>query len=225
MFADEPRDVVGAGVLLAEAHARRHLQQVAQRRAPVLGAGKLGHVGGRGIIDRADVALGDRDADEHRRHGLGHRPRREAMPVRAAILVALDEDGVTARDQQAGRRGPLQVVVQRQVGVLEPPGDARLDDPHEARGRRRFPNEPGVEDLVEVAVGADDRPDVIERRAVAFRVARAGAELYRVGASCGEAGRLFGRRAASRALSSPAPRRPPRPRAGGAPTRAAAPCV
>src|SRR4030095_1361309 len=129
------------------------------------------------------AALGERDADEHRGDGLGHRPRREAVPVRATVLVTLDEDGVTARDQQASRWVALEVVVQRQVGTLEPPGDARLGDPHEARGHRRLVNEPARKDLVEMTVGADERPDAIERSAVALRVARGGADIYRLGAA------------------------------------------
>jgi hypothetical protein len=185
----EPGDVVGVAVLLAEAHARRHLQQVTERRLPVLGAGELGYVGGREVIDRANVALGDRDPDEHRGHGLGHRPRREAIPVRAAVLVALDQDAVTPRDQQAGRRVAPEVVVQRQVDGLESPGDARLGNPREARGRRRLVNEPAPEDLVEMALGADDLLDVIERPAVALRVAGAGAALFRAGPTGSEAGR------------------------------------
>src|SRR4029453_6984132 len=101
----EPRDVVSAGVLLAEAHARRHLQQMAKRRAPVLGAGKLWHVGGSGIIDRLDAALGDGYAHEHGSDSLGHRPGRQAMTIGATVLVTLDEDRVAACDEEARRRG------------------------------------------------------------------------------------------------------------------------
>ena len=160
----ERRDVVAAAVVLPKAHAGRHLQQVAERRASVLGAGQLGHVGRRLIVDRADVALGDRDADQHRGHGLGHRPRREALPVGAVVLVALDEDGVVARDQQPGRQAPRQVVVQRRE------------------------NEAAGEDLVHVAMRADRVPDAIERRAAPLRVARGRAELVRVGAGRREMG-------------------------------------
>ena len=64
------------------------------------------------------------------------------MPIRAAVLVALDEDPVAARDEKARRRVTHEVVIHRQVGALERPGDARFGDPHQTRGRRRLVNEP-----------------------------------------------------------------------------------
>jgi hypothetical protein len=98
----EPRHVVASRVDLDEAHARRHLQQVSQRGAPILRAREIRHVRRRRIVDGANPPLGDRDADEHRRHRLRHRPRREAMTVVAPVLVALDEDRIGARDDEAG---------------------------------------------------------------------------------------------------------------------------
>ena len=71
------------------------------------------------------------------------------MPVRATVLVALDEDRVAACDQKARRRVAREVVIQCQVLAPERPGDTRLRDPHEARGRRRLVDEPAPEDLVE----------------------------------------------------------------------------
>ena len=110
----EPGDVVPSRVLLDEAHARGHLEQMAERSTPVLGVGERGHVGGGGIVHRADVALRDRDADQHGGDGLGHRPRGEAMPIVPAVLVALDEDRFAARDEEPGRRVAREVVVERE---------------------------------------------------------------------------------------------------------------
>src|SRR5438046_8785546 len=49
----------------------------------------------------SDLAFRYRDADQHGGDGLGHRPRGEAMPIVAAVLVALDEDCFAARDEEA----------------------------------------------------------------------------------------------------------------------------
>ena len=68
------------------------------------------------------------------------------MLVRAAVLIAFDENRVAARDEQAGGRVAREVVVERQLGALVGPRDARLGDADEARGRRRFPDEPALED-------------------------------------------------------------------------------
>src|SRR5215475_7793660 len=82
------------------------------RRAAVLGARQPRHVCRRGIVDGAYAALGDRDADQHRRHRLGHRERREAMTVVARVLVALDQDRVIARDEEPGGRIALEVLME-----------------------------------------------------------------------------------------------------------------
>jgi hypothetical protein len=111
------------------------------------------------------------------------------MPVRAAVLVALDEDSVTARNQQASRRVAREVVIQCQIRAPERRVDMRLRDPREARGRRRFVNEPGLEDLVQMAEGADAPPSAPVGCGVARRVAYARTELFGVGAAPGEAGR------------------------------------
>jgi len=115
------------------------------------------------------------------------------MPVRAAVLVPLDEDLVAACDQKARRRVAREIVVQCQVlAAPEPPGDARLSAPNEARRLGRLVNEPATEDLVEMAEGADLSPSAPERRGVPFRVAHARTEVVGLGATRGEAGRLFG---------------------------------
>jgi hypothetical protein len=111
------------------------------------------------------------------------------MPVRATVLVALDEDRVIARDQQPRRWVAREVVIQRQVHAPERPGETRLSDSHEARGHRRLVNEPAAEDLIQMAEGADLRPNAPERRPVALRVAHTRTELFGVGAAGGEAGR------------------------------------
>jgi hypothetical protein len=96
----------------AEPHARRHLKQVPKRRAPVLGASERDYIRGDRVVHRADVAFSDSDADEHRRHGLGHRLRGEAMPIVPSALITLDKDRVTARDEESGDGIARKVVVE-----------------------------------------------------------------------------------------------------------------
>ena len=55
------------------------------------------------------------------------------MPVRATVLVALDENRLAACDQKARRRIAREIVVHGQVQTSV--RDARLSDPHEARGK------------------------------------------------------------------------------------------
>src|SRR5438128_12306666 len=111
------------------------------------------------------------------------------MPVRATVLVALDENRVAACDQKTRRLVAREVVIQCQVRAPGRPGDPGLSDPHETRGRRRLVNEPAPEDLVEMAEGADLPPSTPERRGVALRVTHARPERFGVGAARGEAGR------------------------------------
>jgi hypothetical protein len=53
------------------------------------------------------------------------------MPVRAAVLVAFNENGVTARDQQAGGRVAREVVVQLtgNLPVQGPRGSSTIPPP------------------------------------------------------------------------------------------------
>src|SRR2546425_4537552 len=112
------------------------------------------------------------------------------MPVRATVLVALDENRLPACDQKARRRVAREVVIQSQVRTPERrEGETWLSDPHEARGRRRLVDEPAPKNLVQMAEGADPPPRAPVRCARALRVAHAGTELFGVGAARGEAWR------------------------------------
>src|SRR5712692_5709467 len=111
------------------------------------------------------------------------------MPVRATVLVALDENRVAACDQKARRRVAREVVIQYQVRARGRPADTGLSDPYETRRRRRLVNEPAPEDLVEMAEGADLPRSAPERRGGALRVPHARPELFGVGAARGEPGR------------------------------------
>ena len=85
---------------------------MSERRAAVLGVSERGHVGPGQIVYRTDEVLSDREPDQHGRDRLGHRKRREAMPIRPRILIALNEDGVTTRNQESGGRVAREVVVE-----------------------------------------------------------------------------------------------------------------
>ena len=174
----ELRDVVPEPVLLDESHARGHLQQVAQRRAPVLGSGEPGHVRRGGIVDRADATLRDGDPDQHRRDRLGHRPRREPVAVGPRVLVALDEDRLVAGDQQPGRRVPRQVVVEAEGLPLVLVAQRRLGrGPRERRRVRGPADHVRREDLVLVALRADQIGDAEEGHPAAEWIALAGSLL------------------------------------------------
>src|SRR5262245_51452774 len=106
------------------------------------------------------------------------------MPVRATVLVALDEDCVAAGDQEARRRVMREIIIQCQVGAAERrKRDARLSDAHEARGGARLANVPATEDLVQMAVGADAVASTPERHGIALRVAQARTKRFGVGAA------------------------------------------
>jgi hypothetical protein len=177
----QPRDVVAPGVFLEEAHARRHLEQVPDRRAPVLGPGQPWNLGRRRIVDRTNAALGDGDADQHRCHGLGHRERREAIPLVPRVLIALDEDCVVARDEKPGGRVPREVLIQPEALAPEVVANLRLGRrPREPRRRCGSQDPPRLEDLVEVALGADEERNLKVGRPFTDRVALAGALLLGV---------------------------------------------
>src|SRR5262249_10979079 len=111
------------------------------------------------------------------------------MPVGATVLVALDENRVTACDQKTRRGIAREVVIQGQIRAPKRPGHRRISDESEARGRRRLVNEPAAEDLVEMAVGADAPSSAPVVRGGALRVARARTKLFGIGATWGETGR------------------------------------
>src|SRR5215831_1298327 len=103
------------------------------------------------------------------------------MPVRATVLVALDENRPAACDQKARRRIAREIVVHSQVRASE--RDARLSDLHETRGCRRLVNEPAPKDLVEMAVGANSPSSTPEVRGSTLRVAHVRTERLGVGAT------------------------------------------
>ena len=143
-----------------------------QRGAPVLGAGERGHVGGGGIVHRADAALRDRDPDEHRGDRLRHRPRGEAVPVVPRVLIAFDEDRVTAGDEEPGGGVAREVVVKGECLALVLVADCRFRGRARQRRRRRgTAHQPTLKDLVEMAVGADEEGWTRAGRAVADRIA------------------------------------------------------
>src|SRR4029077_1568997 len=128
--------------------------------ASVLGATQRRHVCGSEIIHRADVAFRDRDADQHGGDGLGHRPRGDAMPIVPAVLVALDEDRVAARDEEAGGRVAREVVVERAGLAPKLVAERRLGVyAGERRRRGGAANQPAFEDLVEMTLRANEERD------------------------------------------------------------------
>ena len=54
------------------------------------------------------------------------------MPVRATVLIALDENRVAPCNQKARRRVAREVIIQCQLRAPERPRDPGLSDPHEA---------------------------------------------------------------------------------------------
>ena len=66
-------DVITGLIILHESHTGGHLKQIAQLRMAILGVGKLWHVGGGGIVDRPDRALGHCDANQQAGQPLRHR--------------------------------------------------------------------------------------------------------------------------------------------------------
>src|SRR6266542_1816195 len=160
---------------------------MAERGTAVLGVGQRRHVGGGGIVHRADVALRDRDPDEHRGDRLGHRPRSEAVSVVSRVLIALDEDRVTTSDEERGGGVAREVVVkgERLVLILVPNcrfrGRAR-----QRRRRRRAAHQPTLIDLVEMALATDEEGYTLTRPADSDRVAIARAVVIRVGTALSE---------------------------------------
>jgi len=110
---EQPGGIVLTGKVLAKSDARGHLQQVPERRATVLGVSERRQIGRSWIVYRTDEVLGERDTDQHGRDRLGHRKRREPMPIRSPVLVALHEDRVITSDEEPGGRVSRKVVVER----------------------------------------------------------------------------------------------------------------
>src|SRR5215471_18100859 len=109
------------------------------------------------------------------------------MPVRATVLVALDENRLAACNQKARRRIAQEIVVHGQVQTSV--HDARLSDAYEARGRRRPVNESAPKDLVEMAVGTHAPSSTPKVRGGALRVAHVRTECVGVRATRGKARR------------------------------------
>ena len=81
-------------------------------------------IGFRQVIDGPDGALLQGDADQQRNHGLRHGEGCQAIRIGATVLVTLDQNRIVFRDQQAGDRLTIEVVVERQVE----PGEAIAND-------------------------------------------------------------------------------------------------
>jgi hypothetical protein len=79
---------------------------------------QLGHVDVGAVVDRLDVLLVQRDADEHADDGLRHRHRGKEILGLALVLVALGEDVVAAHDEQPGVTVLAQELVDAERGLL-----------------------------------------------------------------------------------------------------------
>ena len=124
--AAECGTVVGAVIAFGEGDAGSHVQQVADGSRAGSGAGQAGDVIGGRFVDRADGALGYGDAEQHGGDRLGHGLREQAITVRAAVLVVLEQDGVVVRDQQSGDGIAREVVGQRVSGAAEIIGERQF---------------------------------------------------------------------------------------------------
>ena len=128
-----------------------------ERGATVLGSDQGRHVGVRTIVDGPNAPLGDRDADQHRGDGLGHRPRGQTVPIVPRVLIALDQDRIVAREEESRHRMARQVIVDREALALVVVMNGRLDRrTSEPRRHRRVADEPPGEDLVHMAVRAHE---------------------------------------------------------------------
>jgi hypothetical protein len=76
-----------------------HVQQRADRRLAVFGAGDIGHVGSGRFIERADFPVFDRDAEQHRRDDLSHRMADKAIAVGTGVTVMLEQNFLARGDQ------------------------------------------------------------------------------------------------------------------------------
>jgi hypothetical protein len=99
---------------------------VTKRRLTVRRAGQLRDVLCGRIIERLDLALGERDSDEHGDDRLRRRVRNHPVFRRTVVLVALGENGVALQDQQPCGAVARQVVVQPATLGLVGVTDRRL---------------------------------------------------------------------------------------------------
>ena len=108
------------------------------------------------ILDRSDLALGDGDADEHRRHGLRHRLRQEAVPVGAPVLVVLEQDGIALGDEEPGDRVAVDIVGERAWSAIVAIGEREIRvGAAQLRHRPAAGHLPGPQQMVIVAERAD----------------------------------------------------------------------
>ena len=103
------------------------------------------------------------------------------MAIIPAVLIALDQDRLAARDEEPGGRVAREVAVQVRgralVVVLEDRLRGRAPQPRRSVGA---PHEAALEHLVELAVGPDEEGNAEERRAIAGREAVARPILFGV---------------------------------------------
>jgi hypothetical protein len=136
------------------------------------------------IVDRPDAALGDGDPDQHRGDGLGHRPRREAMPIVPRVLVALEEDRVAPRDEEPGRGVAPEVVVEgERLAIVLVADDGLGGRAAERRRRGRPAHDPALEHMIEMTLRAHEEGQAEIRRLVTDRIAGVRAVLAGVRAT------------------------------------------
>ena len=103
------------------------------------------------------------------------------MPLVPRVLIALDEDRVVARDEEPSGRVPREVLIQPEALAPEVVANLRLGQrPRESRRRFGPLEPPRLEDLVEVALGADEEGNLKVSRPVTDGIALAGTVLLGV---------------------------------------------
>jgi hypothetical protein len=123
------------------------------------------------------------------------------MPVVARVLIAFDQDRIAPCDEEAGSRIARKVVVERVGLAPHHVADRRLGTrAYERRRRGRTSNQPTLEDLVEMAVRANEERNSKEGHGIAAWIAIArpvllGVRAIRGEARAGDGGRLAGGRA------------------------------
>src|SRR5262249_33632069 len=108
---------------------------------------------------------------------LGHRRRGESMPVVAAVMVALQENRVAARDEQAGGEVAPEVIVDGRALALVLVTHRRLHRRAlEPRRCRPSSHRARLADLIEVADRALEEGERVERPTIAHGIAVVRAE-------------------------------------------------